>query len=87
MPADTFVILKVSPEEPGIEKALETEIRKIKIGQLMDLKFEPMAFGLVAIRLGVIVPEGNEGLAETLATELRKIKGIADVEIEGMSLL
>ena len=87
MPSDTFVILKVFPEEPGIEKEIETQIRKINIGKLMDVKFEPMAFGLVAIRLGVIVPEGQEGLAETLAAEIRTVKGVTEVEIEGMSLL
>ncbi len=87
MPSDTIVILKVYPSEPGVEEAVEQAIRKIKIGKLQEIRKEPLAFGLNVIRLGVIIPEGQENLAETLVEEIKKIECVNEVEIEGMTLV
>jgi elongation factor 1-beta len=77
------VAIKIMPESP------ETDIEKIKSDisnkiKLQDSKIEPIAFGLKALKILVIVPDKETG---ELENKLRSIKGVSDVETESATLV
>lgn len=66
--------------ETDLEKVKAEIAKKIKI---QDAKIEPIAFGLKALKILVIVPDGQQNVEE----EIRKIEGVGEVEIESTTLL
>lgn len=72
-------IMPVSPET-DLEKVKEEIAKKIKV---QDAKIEPLAFGLNALKILVVVPDGQQNVEE----EIRKIEGVGEVEIESTTLL
>ena len=84
------LIYKISPE--GIEETdkVEKEIKeKIKeFGKLTDVKREPIAFGLEAIKIAIVTEaKGTEGITEKIENALKEIEGVSSVENIGMNLL
>jgi len=84
------LIYKISPE--GIEETdkVENAIKeKIKdLGELKDIKREPIAFGLEAIKIAIVVEaKGTEGITEKIENTLKEIEGVSSVENIGMNLL
>lgn len=72
-------IMPVSPET-DLEKVKAEIAKKIKV---QDAKIEPLAFGLNALKILVVVPDGQQNVEE----EVRKIEGVGEVEIESTTLL
>lgn len=72
-------IMPASPET-DLEKVKKEIAKKIKI---QDAKIEPIAFGLKALKILVIVPDGQQNVED----EIKKIKGVGEVEIESTTLL
>ncbi len=74
--------LKIMPEsaETDLEKVKAEIAKKIKV---QDSKIEPLAFGLKALKILVIVPDGQQNVEE----EIRKIEGVGEVEVESTTLL
>jgi elongation factor 1-beta len=77
------VELKIMPESPDVDmEKIKLEIsKKIK---LQDSKIEPIAFGLKALKILVIVPDKETG---DLENKLKSIKGISEVETESATLV
>jgi elongation factor 1-beta len=77
------VALKIMPESPDVDmEKIKLEIsKKIK---LQDSKIEPIAFGLKALKILVIVPDKETG---DLENKLKSIKGISEVETESATLV
>ncbi len=77
------VSLKIMPESPDVDlEQIKSEIAK-KI-QLNDAQIEPLAFGLKALKILVVVPDSNfNGLED----EIRSIKGVSEVEVESSTLI
>ena len=77
------VALKIMPESPetDLEKIKSEISKKIK---LQDSKIEPIAFGLKALRILVIVPDKETG---DLENKLKSIKGVSEVETESVTLV
>jgi translation elongation factor aEF-1 beta len=84
---ESMVILKIMPEEPGIEDQIIKELGKLKAGKLQDSKKEPLAFGLFIIMAGIVIPNTKEGEVALLEAEVKKIKGVESVTVEGETLL
>lgn len=72
-------IMPASPET-DLEKVKAEIAKKIKV---QDAKIEPIAFGLKALKILVVVPDSRQNVEE----EIRKIKGVGEVEIESTTLL
>jgi elongation factor 1-beta len=77
------VSLKIMPESPDVDlEKVKAEIAK-KI-QLNDAKIEPLAFGLKALKILVVVPDSNfDGLEE----QIKSIEGVSEVEVESSTLV
>lgn len=72
-------IMPLSPET-DLEKVKAEIAKKIKV---QDSKIEPLAFGLKALKILVVVPDSRQDVEE----EIRKIKGVGEVEVESTTLL
>ena len=77
------VALKIMPESTEIDlENLKTEIsKKVKI---QDAKIEPIAFGLKALKILVIVPDKQSNDVED---RIREVKGVSEVETESVTLI
>ncbi|MCS7364416.1 MAG: elongation factor 1-beta [archaeon GB-1867-035] len=80
-----FVIVKVYPKEADTDlKEIENEIAKalpegMKIVQTAK---EPIAFGLSALKMGIIMPEQTEGGTTILEEAIMSVPLVSQVEVE-----
>jgi len=77
------ISLKVMPESPDtdLEKVKEEISKKIEI---KDSKIEPLAFGLKALKILIIVSDKGSGNIEN---EIKSINGVSEVEVESSTLI
>lgn len=83
---DVALIIKVMPESPEINREAIKEIIKGKIPRVQEIREEPIAFGLVALKVVVVVPDA-EGQTETVESALNSIEGVERAEIVESTLL
>ncbi|MCX6801400.1 MAG: hypothetical protein NTZ73_04385 [Candidatus Diapherotrites archaeon] len=83
---NALVIFKVFAD-PEQLNSVEAELRKIDTDQFRDLKREPIGFGIEVIRVGYIIPDKVDGALEKLENAVRTVKGINEVEVDGVTLL
>lgn len=84
------LIYRIAPEDMEEIKRIENEIKdKVnRLGELRDMKREPIAFGLEAIKIAIVTEaKGTEGITEKIEQALNAIKGVSSVENIGMNLL
>jgi elongation factor 1-beta len=89
--ANVMVILRVLPAD--VEVDIEDLRRRIqmaisKLGgsfALQSYKIEPIAFGLSALRLAVVMPEETEGGTYSLEEAVQSVEGVGEVEVEAVS--
>ena len=82
-----LVIAKLFPEDSESIEKIENSLRNIKSGELQEIKREPIAFGLNAIKVAITIPDKADNAMENLEKELSKIDGVNQVEIEGVTLV
>ncbi|MFH1229471.1 MAG: elongation factor 1-beta [Candidatus Aenigmatarchaeota archaeon] len=74
---------KIMPESTDVDlENLKVEISKVM--KLQDSKIEPIAFGLNALNILIVVPDKE---MEDVEGKLRKIKGVSEVEAGSATLL
>ena len=80
---NVIVALKIMPDSPETDlENIKAEIsKKMKI---QDSKIEPIAFGLKALKILVIVPDKQ---SNNIEDQIREIKGISEVETESVTLV
>jgi len=79
------VIFKVMPEGTEVDlDRLEGEIRKLP--EVRDVQREPVAFGLVALKVLALVPDA-EGGSEQVEKALSSLPGVSSVEVAGLTLI
>lgn len=83
---DVALIIKVMPESPEIDREAIKEIIKGKIPRVQEIREEPIAFGLVALKVVVVVPDA-EGQTESVESALNAIEGVERAEIVESTLL
>jgi len=76
------ISLKVMPAsaEEDLEKLMQIIAKKVKI---QDYKIEPIAFGLKALKILVVVPDSEQNIEE----KIKSIKGVGSAEIESVTLI
>lgn len=85
-----LALVKVYPSDVNID--LEELVKKIKEKLPADHEItryekEPIAFGLHALRLYIVLPEESEGGTSRLEDAIRGIKGVEEVEVEAVHRL
>ena len=84
------LIYKISPEgideTDAVEKIVKEKMQEY--GEVKDVQREPIAFGLEAIKIAILVEaKGTEGITEKIENALKDIQGVSSVENIGMNLL
>ncbi len=84
---EVMIILKVFPEEPGKEDSVVEKLKQLKTGRVVEVKKEPLAFGMFVIRAGIVIPDKEDGRMQALENEVKAIPSVNQVEVEGTTLL
>lgn len=78
------ISIRVMPESPNVDmERIKNDISKRM--KVQDAKIEPIAFGLKALKIMIIMPD--MGGTEKVENEIKKIKGVAEVEVESVTLI
>lgn len=78
--AEVLITFKVMPAEAEVDlEAIINGIRSVKTAKLNSLEKMPIAFGLVSLNAS-FVAEDEEGSADRIEKELKKIPGVGSVE-------
>ena len=88
MARNVLLTLQLMPESVEVDlKAIEAAAKKLKlIGEIKDIKEEPIAFGLKAIKILTMIPDEG-GLTDKIEEEARTIKGVQSAEVVGVTLI
>lgn len=73
---DVIVVFRIMPKGPGDIQSVKKALESLKPQRLEE---EPIAFGLVALKLTKIVPDSEGGLSN-FEQKLKNIKNVQNVE-------
>ena len=77
------ISFKIMPESPDVDlEKIKKEIGKKM--EIKDSKIEPLAFGLSALRILIVVPDKEMGDIEN---KIRSVEGVSEVEVESSTLI
>ncbi len=85
--ARVLALVKVYPAGTDIDLGRLLETIKSKLPQGYEVtrhEEEPIAFGLKALRLYVLMPEEEEGGTSKLEELIRSVEGVDEVEVEAV---
>jgi elongation factor 1-beta len=83
---DVALIIKAMPESPDVDREeLKKEIRA-RMPRVQDIQEEPIGFGLVALKVVIVVPDA-EGQTDAAEAKINEIPGIERAEIIGSTLV
>jgi len=88
--ARVLVVAKLYPEDINIDLDKIVENLKQKLPENYEItKYtkEPIAFGLSALRIFILIPEESEGGTSKLEEILQSIEGVQEIEIEAVHRL
>jgi len=86
---DVVATVKVMPEDPEVSlESLKEEIKSAipKGSELHNIEEEPVAFGLVALKVMFVVGD-EEGGTEIVEEKLKELNGISSVEVQDIRRL
>lgn len=89
MSRKVLMAVKLMPASPDIEMDMikkQVEQIALELGDLKDMKEEPIAFGLKALKVLLMV-EDQERIAEKVEEKLSNLHGIESVEVESVTLI
>jgi elongation factor 1-beta len=79
------LILRVMPVSPEVDLTMLTDQIREKVPGLMDVREEPIGFGLKALKIAVIVGDAA-GESDTVESEINAIDGVERAEIIELTL-
>ena len=83
---DVAAKIRVMPESPEVD--LEDLKKRIQAtADVRDIAETPIAFGLKALDLLVVIPDGTEGGTNPVEEKLRKLEGVQSVETVDVTLV
>ena len=89
MARKVLITYKIMPEsvDSDLEKMKESIREKLESKcEVKDIKEEPIAFGLRALKLLVMV-EDQQGISDEIENTLNEIEGVESVESESITLI
>lgn len=79
-----MIVYKIYPEEGASIEDIMKELEKNE--RIKSIRREPVAFGLEVIKIGVVMDDKKDH-PEEIEQEIRKTKGIKEMESEGVTLI
>lgn len=83
---DVALIIKVMPESPEVDRDAIVVAIKEKFPRVQDIREEPIGFGLVALKIALVIPDAD-GQTETIEETLSAIEGVERAEIIDSTLV
>jgi len=86
---NVFVVYKVMPDGPdSVDKVRNAVVNMLRSEgvDVMDVKEEPIAFGLKAILIGVKM-EDKGGIVDEIEEKIRGVEGVESVTVAQMTLI
>ncbi len=86
---NVFVVYRVMPDSPeSVESVRERVVNVLRSSgvEVMDVKEEPIAFGLKAILVGVKM-EDKGGVVDEVEEKIRSVEGVESVSVDQMTLI
>jgi len=81
---EVVAVIKVMPESPDAFDGVKAEVEKsVKAEKIEE---EPIAFGLKALKVTVVVKD-DEGGTEAIEEKLKQIQGVSDVQVVDLGRL
>jgi elongation factor 1-beta len=74
------LFIQVMPESPDVDREAIKAAIKEKVPSLQEIREEPIGFGLVALKVAVVVPDA-EGEPDAVEAAIRDIPGVERAEI------
>ena len=84
---NALVIFKLYPEDIEDTEKIEAGLKELSVGKVQEVRREPIAFGLELVVVGILIPDKVDGMMEKLEDDVRKIPGVKEVEVAGMTLV
>lgn len=86
MMGNVAIKMKIMPESPEVD--MERLKKSVSAAvNVQDSKIEPVAFGLKSLNILIILPDKEGGKTDGIENKIRAIKGVADLEVESVTLL
>lgn len=83
---DVALFIRVMPESPDVDReGIKAAIQE-KIPSVQEIREEPIGFGLVALKVAVVVPDA-EGQTDAVEAALNDIPGVERAEIVESTLV
>ncbi len=82
-----FVSMKVFPSDVNIDlEKLKERIKQAlpESASMRKIQEEPVAFGLVALILHIVIPEEESGMMDRLEEQIKGVEGVSQVETLAM---
>ncbi|MDD1705936.1 MAG: elongation factor 1-beta [Methanoregulaceae archaeon] len=79
------LILRIMPVSPEVDLNRLTEQIRKKVPGLMDVREEPIGFGLKALKIAVVVGDAA-GESDTVEADINAIDGVERAEIIELTL-
>jgi len=83
---DVALIIKVMPKSPEVNRDAIVVAIKEKFPRVQDIREEPIGFGLVALKIALVIPDAD-GQTETIEETLSAIEGVERAEIVDSTLV
>ena len=83
---DVALFIRVMPESPDVDREGVKAAIHEKIPSVQEIREEPIGFGLVALKVVVVVPDA-EGQTDAVETALLDIPGVERAEIVESTLV
>ncbi|KUG19311.1 translation elongation factor 1 beta subunit [hydrocarbon metagenome] len=77
--------MKIMPESPEVDIGALKESIRTQVPETRDIREEPIGFGLVALKIAVIVPD-EAGAPDAVEQKLRELEGVGSAEIVELTL-
>ena len=84
-----IIVYKIFPTESTVDLNVVKEQIKEKVGDIATInKFaeEPIAFGLCALKVNMVLPE-EEGIADETEKRIASIEGVGQIQTLGLTRL
>jgi len=85
VPGKVVVVCKVFPKEVDTDRRVLLDDIRRKLEGVAEIKKadeEPIAFGLVALKLHMVVPENLDGGTEVIESMVSSLDKVSNIEIE-----
>ena len=57
------------------------------VGEVKDIRIEPLACGLNGVRVGILIPDKEAGKMQEVEKKLNEIPEVKEVQVEGVTLI